>query len=456
MGSVLRRYAPLLVVVLVAFVVRLVVIGVVHPECGAGEGLRDGTCFVLTGDTEYVVLQARALGDGQGFVDAGAIQFGVDGGDRPGATHPPMYTIVMATWQQVGIDGVTAWRVAMALVGSIGAGLLGLAAWRLAAGRDRTTGERSRLAGTLAGAIAAVDPLLWTRDTDLLVEALLIPLLGLVVVAALRLWRAPTPQNAALLGALVGVAWLTRSEQILLLVWTVPLFLRGLDPLPMRARVGRLAISGLVAAAVVAPWSLHNQARFERPVPLSTNGGLALLFGTCDDTYVGESFAYYDWWCVESVVVDPAHDASVHDRQRLDAALAYIAEHPERTALVAAGRFGRTWRLFAPIDTTEREAISEGVGWIGAWANLAALVVLGPLAVIGGVALRRERLPISPLVGPILTSSLIATVLIPLPRFRVPADAAIVVLATFGILALRARARSRASPEPAANPAVHA
>src|SRR5690606_35776966 len=111
-------------------------------------------------------------------------------------------------------------------------------------------GARSRRIGILAAAVAAVNPLLWSRDVDMFVEALMVPLIALFVLATLRLWRRPSWSSAALVGLVVGVAWLTRSEQILLLVFAAPLFWFGLRDEPAAKRIGLFACAGAVAVAL--------------------------------------------------------------------------------------------------------------------------------------------------------------------------------------------------------------
>ena len=44
-----------------------------------------------------------------------------------------------------------------------------------------------------------------------------VDLVILVVIVSTRLWRTASIGNAALVGALVGLSWLTRGEQVLLL-----------------------------------------------------------------------------------------------------------------------------------------------------------------------------------------------------------------------------------------------
>lgn len=447
LGARLRPYLPLLLVALAAFGLRLALLETVRPECREVEqAVQAGDCFLFSGDTQYVAVQAEQLRAGHGFVEAGRVMYGVGGPDRPGAAHPPLYTLLLAGLQSVGVTTVTGWRVAVSLIGSIGVFLLGLAGWRLGAGRDATTGERSRRIGIAAAVIAAVNPLLWSRDVDMFVEALVVPLIALFVLAMLALWRRPTWGRAAVVGLVVGVAWLTRSEQILLLVFAAPVFLWGPKELPVPKRVGLLAAAGAVAFALMLPWLAYNNGRFHRPVLLSTNGGMALLLGNCDHTYVGEDFAYYTFACVDEVPVDPDGDDSDYEAVRSRAAIDYARDHTRRLPLVAAARLGRFWRVYAVGDTVEREALAEGHGWIASWGGLAALYLLAPLAVAGTVSLRRRRVPISPLLAPILVATLAAVVLIPIPRFRTPADGAVVVLAAVGVDAAWRWWRGRGSP----------
>lgn len=454
LGARLRPYLPLLLVAVVAFGFRLAMLEWVRPECATVEqAVATGDCFAFSGDTQYVAVQAQELRNGHGFADVGPVMYGVGGPDKPGAAHPPLYTLLLAALQSVGLSTVTQWRVVVSLIGSVGVGLLGLAGWRLGAGRDATTGARSRAIGITAAVLAAVNPLLWSRDVDMFVEALMVPLIALFVLASLRLWRRPSWGSAVLVGVVVGVAWLTRSEQVLLLVFAAPLFLWGLRELPIARRVGMLAVAGAVAAVLMSPWIAYNAGRFHRPVLLSTNAGMAMLLGTCDHTFYGDDFAYYTFRCVDEVPVDPAGDDSDYEQVRSRAAIDYAREHTRRLPVVAVARFGRFWRLYAVPDTVEREALAEGHGWIASWGGLAALYVLAPFAVGGAVSLRRRGLPISPLLAPVLVATLAAVVLIPIPRFRTPADAAVVVLAAVGLDAAwrwwRARSSSPTGQEPA-------
>jgi hypothetical protein len=359
-----------------------------------------------------------------------------------------MFTVFLAVLDKVGFDSAGWWRAATALVGSIGVGLIALAGWRLAGDREHTTGEHSRRLALIAGTIAAVNPLLWSRDADLLVESLMIPLLALVVLAALRLWRRPTWASAAWLGAAVGVSWLTRSEMIALLPCMIPLFY-GLRSESMRRRIGLFALAGAVAVALMAPWIAYNFGRFEHRVYFSTNLGMAQLLGSCDATYYGADFGYWTFECVNPVDTSTVADESGSERKLGSTARSYILDHKGRTVVEMAARTGRFWGVYQPVDTVSRWAHQEGQGTFVARSSWVTLAVLVPFAVVGGWQLRKRRTPISPLLAPVAVATFAATVLIPIPRFRVGADVAIVILAAVGIDFVWQRVSRRASsPSP--------
>src|SRR5581483_4199976 len=62
-------------------------------------------------------------------------------------------------------------------------------------------------------------------------------------------------------------------------------------------------------------------------------------------------------------------------------------------------------------------------------AGLATLYCMIPLGVAGAAVLRRRRVPISPLVAPVLVATLSAMLAFGNPRYRASADIVVVVLA---------------------------
>jgi 4-amino-4-deoxy-L-arabinose transferase-like glycosyltransferase len=345
------------------------------------------------GDATYYSGLARALGDGRGFVDPA---FG-----SPTALHPPLFPLVLALPAWLGIDSYMAQRVVVALIGTATIVCAGLLARRLGGAR----------AGLIGAAIAALYPVLVSADSAVMSETLLGLLVLLCALAAYRLRERPTAARAALLGVLIGLAALTRGEALLL----VPLLLPWRRP--------KLAVA-LVAACLVtlAPWTIRNFSTFDRPVLLSTNEGGLLAGANCPSTYGGHDIGSWDIRCVRSPIGADESAASAAARR---AGVDYAGEHAGRLPLVVLARLGRTFELLQPVRQAQQaEGRAEGLELAGA----VAWFVLLPLGAYGVVLLRRRGVPLMPVLAPFVPA-LAATVLgYGVPRFRHPADVALVVL----------------------------
>ena len=196
----------------------------------------------------------------------------------------------------------------------------------------------------------------------------------------------------------------------------------------------------LAAAIPVVPWVVHDLMRFEEPVFLSYGAGSVLQGANCDQTYGGERLGYWDGTC--NALTDTAGDGSVESGRRRDLAFDYMGDHLDRLPVVVAARVGRLWGVFRPIETA-RDNQFEGRPM---WASVAGLVMFVPLAAFaaaGLVILRRRRVPLIPLVAPIVIVTLMAAMFYGLIRFRVPAEVSLVVLAAVALDALVARRYDR-------------
>src|SRR3989442_3548929 len=127
--------------------------------------------------------------------------------------------------------------------------LIGLIARRLGGPR----------AGLIAAGIAAVYPVLVAADGAMMSETLYGLLIAAALLTALRLLdREPGPPLAAALGALIGLATLTRAEALLLL----PLLAW---PVAARAQARRLLLAGVTSVACllwISPWVVRYSDTF--------------------------------------------------------------------------------------------------------------------------------------------------------------------------------------------------
>jgi 4-amino-4-deoxy-L-arabinose transferase-like glycosyltransferase len=349
------------------------------------------------GDATYYHELARGLGAGHGFLDP---TFGT-----PTALHPPLFPLVLAVPAWLGIDSYEAQRVVVCLLGTATIVGVGLLARHVAGGR----------AGLIAAMLAALSPVLVSADSAVMSETLLGLLVVLCALAAYRLRERPSLARAALLGALIGLAALTRGEALLLVVLLLPW------------RRPRLA-AALVAACVLvlAPWTIRNLSTFDKPILISSNEGGLLAGANCPSTYRGRDIGSWDIRCVPQI----RGDESLQAERGRNAGLDYARDNAGRVPLVVLARLGRTFELLQPVRQAEHaEGRAEGLELAGA----VVWFLLLPIGVYGLLLLRRRGVPLMPLLAPFALALAATVVGYGVPRFRHPADVALAVLAAVAL-----------------------
>ena len=383
----------------------------------------------IHGDQLFYNAEANRLARGDGFLepfDPQALSRGViREGKDPAADHPPLTVIVLAPVSFVTSQALIPQRLTMAVLGTVAVVVIGLLARRLA-------GDR---AGWIAAGIAAIYPNLWVNDGLIMSETIATLVVVLALLYAYRLIREPNVANALIVGALCGLAALTRAELVLLVpLLAVPAALVARSV--ATAQRWKLAGIGVLAAAVlIAPWVGYNLSRFDEPTYLSTNDGIALLGSNCDSVYFGDGMGLTDLKCLGP---NPRGDQSVDSKIYRDRAFDYIGDHKKRAVLVGFARVGRTWSLFRPWDMV---SYNKGEGR-ESWVTTLGLIAYFPLliaAVAGWVVMRRRRRRSWPLLVPVLVVTIASAVTYGQTRFRVPAEPTIVVLAAVAIAAVVAR-----------------
>jgi 4-amino-4-deoxy-L-arabinose transferase-like glycosyltransferase len=384
-------------------------------------------------DAGYYYLQGRLIREGHGFADPGAWLY--HGGKiLPSASHPPLFSLVTAFADLVGFHSVNRMRLVCCLIGGAGIVMLALLGRKLGGAR----------VGIFAAVIAAVYPLWLVSDDLVMSEVLYLPLVAGLLLLAYRLWERPTPGRAALVGLVGGLAALTRSEGLLVLilvVGAVAVLRNGLD-FGRRALVFGTAL--VVALATLVPWIAYNASRFDDFVVMSTNDGATFADTNCPAAYSGPLIGLWVFGC--HAPIQEASEESVRSAQLRDLGLHYAKDHAGRVPVVVAARIGRVWGLFRPFQTLDADSF-------GKWApSTSKIMVIGYWLVAGfGIAgffvLRRRRVPISPLVAALVSVTITAAITYGIARFRVPGDAVFVVLAAVSVDALiRRRSPAAATP----------
>jgi hypothetical protein len=204
----------------------------------------------------------------------------------------------------------------------------------------------------------------------------------------------------------------------------------------------------------MAPWTIYNATRFERPVLLTTGIGDVLLGANCPTTYYGDDIGFSDSRC--PLLPEPGQDVdpSVIAGEHRNIALEYARHHIERVPLVVAVREARVWSLYAPRHMARAQQ-SDGRPTWASYLGLAVYWCLVPVAIAGAVVMRRRGRPLFPLLTPVIVVALNAALFYGYVRYRVPAEVSLVLLAGVALGALAdARAAGHRAHEPRGNDRV--
>jgi 4-amino-4-deoxy-L-arabinose transferase-like glycosyltransferase len=401
------------------FWIGLVIAGAVALAVRIAYVQSGATHMLLPFDGQYNHDVANGFAAGRGWIDHNMLQ--LRGVVRPTAYFPPLFSLVLAAASWVGADSVTNHQILSAAIGVgsvVIAGLLGRAV-------------ASPTVGLVAAGLAAIHPLLFGITSALMAETLYIPLVGTTVLLVYRAREKPTFLSFAAVGALCGLTALTRSDGSgLVLVLGVPLVVsvRALGP-----QAWKLAGVGVLALLVVlAPWTIRNTLTFDQPVVISNNSGTLIAGSNCDITYYGAHQGRWSTECPSNA--ENGEDESVINAKRRNIGFHYMLDHLERLPYVAALRVARTWVPPSSNDQSEFE-VAEGRDahwqWLGELLYLAGI----PFAVAGIIVLRRRKVPVWPLLGPLLLVCLVSAAGYGSQRFRAAAELPLIVLTAIGITA---------------------
>jgi hypothetical protein len=407
----------------------------------------------LYGDQIAYARVAGSLADGRGFRDP----FTVDR-TLPNADHPPLTSILVSPAYLLfdrTADADTAARLVMALVGSGTVFVVGLAARRVAANVEIDPDSPvARRVGWTAAGLATVLPGLWIHDGVIMSEGPGALTVALVIWAAVRALDRPSARRFAVLGGLVGVAALARSEAVVLVpLLVVPLAFTRRGDRAERSRaapVAWLTAGGVGVALVLAPWVVPNLLRFRHPVVLSTNDGSTLLGANCDSAYRGSTKGLWILDCVLAESDPDAADASVNSARFRSAAIRYVRHHLGDLPGVVGVRELRAWSLWSPRQEVYLNAGEGDEHWVS-WAAMVGSWTMMALGAAGMVVLRHRDRPVWPLGAQAVAVTLTAAAFYGLARFRIGADVALLIggaVAIESFVRHRGRIRRR-SPRPA-------
>ncbi len=386
----------------------------------------------------------RVNGDGyewskQGNLNAAGHWFVSAFNLQPDALRPPAWAMVLTIWAWLGQHDWFRQQLLDCAIGATTVAVIGLAGRRM-------VGDR---VGLLAAGIAALYAGLWIFERAILSETLLLLAVSVTILLAYRFRAHPSLAGVILLGGMCGILAMIRSEQMLILPLLILPLIAGCRVVDRRRRVVWAAVAVVTMLVVVAPWTIFNLHRFQRPVFLSNGFGGAAATGNCNLTYYGPELGYGDLRCVP--IFAPG-DQSVQDSEDTHTAITYAKHHLSRVPLVVFAREGRTFGYWNPFQQADFDAQFMST-WVGVirLGMISYWILLLP-ALAGGVLLRRRRVAIYPLLAFVATAAFAVAPTIGDVRYRAAAEIPIVLLAAVAVDALLHRFRPPASEALAAAP----
>ena len=368
----------------------------------------------------------------------------------------PAYPFLLGGVYALTSDSALAGRLLNALLGASIVFLLLIVTKRI-------WGHRTALA---VAALAAVFPPLVLLSRDLVSESLFIALELAAVLCVLEMRRSGGLLRwAGAAGLLCGLAVLTRPTGIALLI---PVLV-GAWGQPPRLRPRSLAAPAFCLACAVAamtPWAIRDALKFGRFVPITTSAGIATA-----GTYNGvarQRGAEPGAWIDPQIVprFRPLFETPGVDEAEIDSTLrgdarAFAWEHPGYVAEAATWNLLRLFEIEGGSVVNLRGAAVYDRG-IGSALPLAERIGLGIAVALAAVGIFAMLGPWSRDVngkrpvprGPLflwLVPAAIAAATLPiagLPRYRLPVNPFILMLAGIGLLALWDRLPARIDGAP--------
>ena len=360
--------------------------------------------IALNGDAAYYHWQANLVAKGFGFIDPTRYElFGII---TPSAGHPPAYIVYLAFVSRFIGTSVLTHELASTLLGAGAVFVLGVIARRLFA---------SDWAGWIAALLAAGYAHLWINDEMLMSESMYVLTTAFAVWAAYRFWDKPRTRNAALMGAGIALAALSRAEAVSLFPFlAIPFgFLvtrRANAGISWRRGGGinwkrglRYSLAACVAGGVLmAPWVVYNLTRFEHPVYLSNGVGSVLMAANCSrtipagqanageyvGTFHGPYVGYWSIYCtgglekeldrfyspkkaayykaqlgdIPGTDINLFGDESTHEVAWRAVGMAEIKAHLREEPWMVVLRVARMWDVYRPRQNIQLNGLLEGRG----------------------------------------------------------------------------------------------
>jgi peptidoglycan/LPS O-acetylase OafA/YrhL len=388
----------------------------------------------LVGDAAFYHQTGASIAAGQGYSFPSLIP---PHKLLPTAQHPPLFSMVLAAFDRIGVRSDDAQRILLGVVASAGVFLMGLLGRRVA----------SPAVGLLAAGIAAVSPLWFQTSAALMSESAYLVVIPAVLLFALYCLDRPTRWRFVALGGTIGLAALIRSDALGLVVCMgLPLVLFATSTGRQRLALARCLLAGV--ALVIAPWLIRNEVQMGGPA-LSDNQGSTLAGAYCPETANPHNYDYggFSATCADGTigfvlkrVPPPDHGGSWTELEVSNTVTssteAYIRGRLSALPGLVLARVENTWGL---ARTNQQVYVAAFEGRIPSFERFGLELgrVLLVFELIGAVALARKSWSrFFVLVAPLIAVTLNSAIFFGTTRFEVAALPSLAVLAAMGVTAL--------------------
>jgi hypothetical protein len=381
----------------------------------------------LTADAKFFHVSAAFIASGKGYETLS--------GD-PTANHPPIFSLILAFFDFLGLHSIGEQRIAVSVVAGAGVLLVGLV------GRD----VAGPTVGVVAASMAAVNPDWFQSSGILMSESVYLIVIPGILLVAHRCIKRPVLWRFGSLGLLIAIAILIRSEAIdFALLLGLPVVLIATRDWRRRLRTGVALVVGLLL--VLTPWLVRNEIQLGSAT-LSTNGGVTLAGSYCPAVLNPNNSSYgsFDYTCAIDEYIflikhtRPPGGAKAYTEVTLNQASTSRAEHFALDHLIDIPGLivARELSVWGFGNQDFQLSLATAEGRIPSYEQAGRIVywVLLPFVVLGMAILVRlswKRFVV--VVAPLLVVAFNSAMFYGSTRMRTAAEPSLAVLAAIGVAA---------------------
>ena len=341
---------------------------------------------------------AVSLNHGDGYVNK-------DG--APHSLYPPLYPLFLSIIYTLFGHSYVAVKVVQSIIGAFSCVLIFLIGKKM----------HSAILGILSAAISiAYLPFIKSAER-LLSELLFTFFLLLIVFYLLKIQKDKRLRNCVMLGLLSGLASLTRPIAMLLPFFILPVFIYS-ERKHLSNALKKGAVVLLFFSLSIAPWVIRNYNVYHAFIPSSVDSGFGFYLSYFPP---GGIFGIVPTSGPILIESDKIQNQVLRNKFLVKETLNFIVNNPKK---VLALEFKKILYLWAPFDWEIVE---------GRWFNLPYVIML-PFFAFGLFLALKSFMMFYPVLLPIIYTQIMTLIFYGSPRFRLPIDAYIFIIAMIGVL----------------------